>query len=163
MREVVRDDPRTVVKAANGVGKTFIAAVGVCWWIECFEGSQAVTTAPTYRQVQTLLWKEIRVRHRDAPRALRGEVLPGTPYWKVAADHSALGKTADDANGMKGDYTERLLFVMDEAAGCPVFYWEAAASMLKGGKARLLGIGNPTTVSGPYHEAFHDRAPSTRR
>ena len=154
----VRDEPRTIVKAAHAVGKSFVAAVVVCWWIECFDGSQAVTTAPTYRQVQTLLWKELRVRHRDAPRALRGEILQGTPYWRVAADHSAIGKTSDDEEGMKGDHTERLLFVMDEAAGCQAFYWTAAASMLKGGRARLLAIGNPTTVSGPYFDAFHDKS-----
>ena len=46
---------RVAVKAANGVGKTFLAADLVLWFLYCFRPSIVLTTAPTWRQVETLL------------------------------------------------------------------------------------------------------------
>ena len=50
---------QTAVKACNSSGKTRIAAAAVLWWIIRYSDGIAVTTAPTYEQVQKLLWGEI--------------------------------------------------------------------------------------------------------
>ena len=52
--------PRTAVKACHASGKTFTAAEVVLWWITCRPEAVAVTTAPTWTQVERLLWGEIR-------------------------------------------------------------------------------------------------------
>ena len=46
---------RVAVKAANGVGKTYLAADIVLWFLYCHAPSVALTTAPTWRQVETRL------------------------------------------------------------------------------------------------------------
>jgi hypothetical protein len=51
--------PRTAVKACHASGKTFTAAEVVLWWITCRQEAVAVT-APTWTQVERLLWGEIR-------------------------------------------------------------------------------------------------------
>jgi hypothetical protein len=50
---------RTAVKACHASGKTFTAAEAVLWWITSRQKAVAVTTAPTWTQVERLLWGEI--------------------------------------------------------------------------------------------------------
>src|SRR4051812_30472989 len=52
--------PRTAVKACHASGKTFTAAEVVLWWITRHQQAIAVTTAPTWTQVERVLWGEIR-------------------------------------------------------------------------------------------------------
>src|SRR5579864_8122991 len=50
---------RTAVKACHASGKTFIAAAVVLWWLITHENGIVVTTAPTWLQVEKLIWGEI--------------------------------------------------------------------------------------------------------
>src|SRR5437588_9477106 len=49
----------TAVKTCNAVGKSFIAARIVVSFLTLLPGSVVVTTAPTWRQVTDVLWREI--------------------------------------------------------------------------------------------------------
>src|SRR5271154_2720926 len=50
---------RTAVKACHASGKTFIAAAAVLWWLTRHQDAIAITTAPTWTQVERVLWGEI--------------------------------------------------------------------------------------------------------
>jgi hypothetical protein len=157
--ESVRDNPRTFVKAGNGTGKTFISSVVVAWTMECFEPAEVITSGPSFDQIKDALWKEIRLRHEDAVPKLRGHLLPKDPRWEVEDDHFAVGRTADKEEGFKGKHSRgRLLIVLDEGPGVPEYIYTAANTMLQGGNARLLTIGNPTVISGSFFEAFNSKS-----
>lgn len=47
------------VESATGVGKTFLGACIVLWFLESFPNSIVVTTAPKQDQLSLHLWKEI--------------------------------------------------------------------------------------------------------
>src|SRR5580700_3575246 len=51
---------RVLVKACHSVGKTHVAAGLVNWWYDTHDPGVVLTTAPTARQVQDVLWKEVR-------------------------------------------------------------------------------------------------------
>src|ERR1700722_10801395 len=51
---------RTAVKACHASGKTRAAAAAVLWWITNHTDGIAVTTAPSWTQVEKVLWGEIR-------------------------------------------------------------------------------------------------------
>ena len=152
----VRDNPRTLVKAAFGVGKTHVSGGLVNWFFDTFPGSVIPTLAPTGHQVKDLLWKEIRVQRRTPPPC---DVLqlrdPNNP------DHYAVGfspkkDVASDelgAQAAQGFHAEHLLFVMDEAAGVREEIWQAVEGVAVGGHNRVLAIGNPLVASGPFFEA----------
>jgi hypothetical protein len=57
---------RVAVQSAHDVGKSFLAARVVAWWLSCWPAGEAfvVTTAPTFPQVKFILWKEIARAHR---------------------------------------------------------------------------------------------------
>src|SRR5262245_38210261 len=46
---------RVTVRSAHGVGKTWVAARAVIWFLLCHPDSVVITTAPTWRQVRDLL------------------------------------------------------------------------------------------------------------
>ena len=65
---------RVAVRSANGVGKTYLAADLALWFLYSFSPSIVLTTAPTKRQVENLLWEEIRKRKEGSRLILGGHV-----------------------------------------------------------------------------------------
>jgi hypothetical protein len=67
--QAVAHSPVTVVPAGRAVGKSFLLAGLVLWWLYTRPNSLVITTGPDHRQVVSVLWKELR-------RALRSARLP---------------------------------------------------------------------------------------
>lgn len=55
----VAKHPRVAVKACHNSSKTFLAAESLLWWITHFGDGIVVSTAPSDRQVEKLLWGEV--------------------------------------------------------------------------------------------------------
>src|ERR671913_250108 len=86
--ESVRDNPITMVPSCNAAGKTEIAAACIVWWLMTRE-SKVVTTAPTWRQVKSVLWNRVHsliTPHKDL---LGAEVL--TTQIRINPDWEAIG------------------------------------------------------------------------
>src|SRR4051812_38158527 len=81
---------RTAVKAAHSVGKTMLAACATVGWLAAHEAAIVLTTAPTHRQVEDILWREIRTRYRDAAVPL-SDKAPNTTDWSITENRWAKG------------------------------------------------------------------------
>lgn len=149
--------PRVAIAAANGVGKTWAAARIAIWFMLCFPKALVVTTAPTYRQVRYLLWRELHTAlGRLAARGYSiGKVL--TTSWQFK-DRLAIGFAASEykADRFQGLHSPNMLVIVDEASGLSWTIYEQIMATLRGANACLLMIGNPLLPSGPFYEAFHD-------
>jgi len=150
--EAVWSSKRVAVKAAHSVGKTYVAARIALAFHYLYPRSRVITTAPTWSQVSKLLWSEIATAHGRMPVSM-GSTLLGTEL-RSAPDHFVLGLSTDEADRFQGHHAEHLLVILDEGPGVRGDIWEAAFSLLAGGDARLLAIGNPTETAGPFYEAF---------
>ena len=148
--------PRVAVKSGNGLGKDFTAAVAVLWFLHTRRPAIVISTAPTFRQVRNILWRQIRALHRRAADVLGGELLD--TRWELGEDRYALGLSAVGADQFQGFHCENILVVVDEAEGVSDAIYEGIESVMTTGNARLLLIGNPTTTSGGFHRAFHREA-----
>ena len=139
----------TAVKACHGPGKSFIAARIGCWWLNVHKLGDAflVTTAPSWPQVQAILWREIR-------RAWRIGRLPGRItlecQWYMGEGRSdeeliAMGRKPADYNeqAFQGLHARYILIVIDEACGVPETLWTAVMTLMTNENARVLAIGNP--------------------
>jgi hypothetical protein len=139
----------TAVKACHGPGKSFIAARIGCWWLNVHKLGDAflVTTAPSWPQVQAILWREIR-------RAWRIGKLPGRItlecQWYMGEGKSdeeliAMGRKPADYNeqAFQGLHARFILIVIDEACGVPETLWTAVMTLMTNENARVLAIGNP--------------------
>lgn len=136
---------RTAVKSCHGVGKSFLAARLICWWIDSHPPGEAfvVSTAPSNPQVEAILWREINKAAGRADPPFIGRVL--TKEWKLGNELIGYGrKPADtDTNGFQGIHARYVLVVLDEACGIPTQLWVAANALATNDDARLLAIGNP--------------------
>lgn len=150
----VRDNQETVVASCHGAGKSYIAANVALWYLFNHKPSVVITTAPTDRQVKGILWKEIRLAHGGAKVPLGGKML--TQELKLDANWWAWGFTAPeyDPDRFQGFHEVNILVIVDEAAGVSEQIYEAIDGVLTSENARLLMIGNPTSSTGRFANAF---------
>lgn len=153
--ESVRDHDATAVRSCHGVGKTATAAEVILWFLAAY-GPEAlvVTTAPTWRQVRDLLWREIaKAVHRASgffdDAKLTDTRLDFAPEWY------AVGLSTNQPENFQGYHSRNLLFVVDEASGVKQPIFEASEGFLTAVGARSLYIGNPTQIGGEFYSAFH--------
>ncbi len=153
--EAVRDNSRVAVRSCNGSGKTYIAAHAVLWWLTCFPESLVITTAPTEHQVRDVLWREIRRVYRRHEDLIGGKLLRTS--LEISDKHYAQGLSTDTPERFQGFHEGHILFVVDEASGVREGIFEAIEGSMTSDHSRMLLLGNPTTLSGYFYEAFHSR------
>ena len=90
----VRDNEKTAVRACHGSSKTFTAAEIAVWFLNNYEDSKVITTAPTFSQVAYLLWAEINTIYRNSRIRLEGESMV-TMIKTEKANHYAIGFSTD--------------------------------------------------------------------
>ncbi len=147
------DHRRVAVKSGNGLGKGFSAAVAVLWFLHCHDPAVVLSTAPTFRQVRHILWRQVRRLYRPARELLGGKMLD--TRWELAEDRYAMGLSAESADEFQGFHSPNVFIVVDEAEGVSDEIFEAIEAIMTAAEPRLLLIGNPTTVAGAFHRAFH--------
>ena len=156
--ESVRDNKRTAVPACHALGKSHLAARAVAWWVSVHPvgTAMAITTAPSFRQVRSILWSHIRRLH--GRRDLNGETTQ--IEWKIDGDLVAYGFSPRDTDetGVQGIHAPHLLIVVDEAGGISPTMGHALESIMTGGHTRLLAIGNPPT---DVEDSWFERACSS--
>ena len=146
---------RVAVKAGNGLGKGFCAAVAVLWFMHVHQDAAIVlTTAPTFRQVRHILWRQVRRLYRPAAETLGGRMLD--TRWELSDDRYAMGLSADSADQFQGFHSPNVFIVVDEAEGVGDEIYEAIESVMTSADPLLLLIGNPTTMTGAFRRAFYE-------
>lgn len=142
---------RVLVKACHSIGKTHIGGGLVNWFFDCWNPGICITTAPTKRQVNDLMWKEVRSQRRGRPG-----LFPKAARMETSPEHYAAGFTAISDAAFQGAHEEFVFIIFDEAIGIDAAIWEAAEGMMTGGDNSLwLCIFNPTdTATRAYEEDF---------
>ena len=135
----VRDNEKTAVRAAHGTSKTFSAAEIATWFLNCFDNSKVISTAPTHTQMKMLLWSEINATYARSRFELEGECLM-TEIKTDAADHYAIGFSTDKPARAEGWHAPAILFIFDEAKGVPQWMWDSVRGLMTGGFCRWLAI-----------------------
>ena len=172
--EALRVHRRVAVKSGHGLGKGFSAAVAILWFLCCHDPAVVLSTAPTFRQVRHVLWREVRRLYHRSRVPLGGKLLdtrlempsltvsdrPPEKGSKSTApadggERFALGLSADGGDQFQGFHSPNMLIVVDEAEGVSEEIYEAIEGVLTSANCKLLLIGNPTTVTGAFRRAFY--------
>lgn len=148
----VRDYKYTTVRSAHDVGKSFLSARLCLWYLYSFPNSKVITTAPTMRQVEDILWREIRAAKAHSRIQLGGH------YTQTSIDLSeqwfALGLSTDEPERFQGFHAVDVFLVVDEASGVSEPIFNASEGIVSSQHARVLYIGNPTNTSGTFYRSF---------
>ena len=145
---------RVAVKSGNGLGKGFSAAISILWFLYCEDEAVVLSTAPTFRQVRHVLWREVHRLYRNARYDLGGKLLD--TRLEISEGRYALGLSADGADEFQGFHSPNMLIVVDEAEGVEETIYEAIESVMTSENCKLLLIGNPTTMEGSFRRAFYE-------
>jgi len=150
---------RIVIPAGHGVGKTWLLARLILAFLYSYYPAKVITTAPTWNQVESVLWSEIKIAYSTAKYPLGGRLLntelKNDPDW-FAMGFSTKGNASDRQYGaasFQGFHSPNLLLIFDEAPGIEHAIWVSAASLLTGVNNKWLAFGNPTSPSGDFYEA----------
>jgi len=151
--ESVRDNRATAVPSCHSSGKSWVAARIVLWFLYSFPGAKVITTAPTDRQIRGILWGEIHQARSRAKVELGG--YPTVQRIEIDENWWAWGFTAPDydPNRFQGFHAPHILVVVDEAAGISAALSNQIDSILSGGHARKLEIGNPVLAGGSFESS----------
>ncbi len=154
---------RTAAKSGHKVGKSTVAATVALHWVSDPErrpGARVVMSSASARQVDGILWREIKRLYKRADK--RGKALGGLLYKRAdrGLQHEdgreIVGFSTDAAEKVAGYSGAHMLFIVDEASGVDARLFNAIEGNLAGGGALLL-LSNPTQLSGEFFDAFHGK------
>lgn len=158
------------VKAAHGVGKSFMAAVLICWWIDTrYPRVFVASTAPSQAQIGAIVWRLVRkFKGQISARYKEGIIdheLPGyitaDNQWKEEGGN-ILGfgrkppenKEDDSFQGIHDGY---VLAIGDEAVGLTEAMIDALGNITSNEDSRRLLICNPTNPGSYIGRLFKEQ------
>lgn len=170
--ESVVKNKSTAVKAGHGVGKSFLVAALICWWVDTrYPDVFVASTAPSVNQIGAIVWREIRKNVATIKRryeaGLIDHVLPGhinsdtkDNQWKTA-DGQIIGfgrkppdgKEDDNFQGIHDGY---VLAVGDEACGLSGEMIDALGNITSNEGSRRILIANPTNPASYFASLFRE-------
>lgn len=145
--------PVTTVKTCNAVGKSFIAARIAISFLTLHPGSIVVTTAPTWRQVTDVLWREIATGVKMSKFKLTDKQVTQAGL-NIDTDWYAVGLSTKTPENFFGYHADHILVIVDEAGGVPELVFTGVKAITPNANARVLYIGNPTNPDGTFAESF---------
>lgn len=148
----VRNNKRTAVKSGNTVGKSFIAADVVMDWMSTHSKAKVITTAPTWTQVENILWKEIRSFCSKSKFPIGAACL--NSELKLNDELFAMGISTNETGRFQGFHSPHLLVVLDEASGIEPEIWDTVEALKP---ERILAIGNPLEASGRFYDCWNSK------
>lgn len=179
--EAVRDHPRVAVASGHKVSKSHSAAGLALWYYCSFPDARCVMSSTTSRQVDQILWRELRMMRARGGRCLdckaedpEGRTIPRPCPHSSLIDavtegelartglkskdfREIVGFTAREAEAVAGTSGRNLMYIIDEASGVGDDIFEAIEGNRAGG-ARIVLFSNPTRTSGEFFEAFHGKS-----
>lgn len=153
--DAIRPGARISVRSGHKVGKSRTAAAVALYCGVMFPGCRVVMTAPTYRQVDEVLWRELRTLHSRARMPLGGTpALVPSGGLNLPTDAQVLGFTTDKPDAFSGISGPLVVYLADEASGIDERIFEAIDGNSAGGSIIML-TGNPTQLAGRFHATHH--------
>lgn len=153
------DEHDVVVKAGHEVGKSFLAGILICWWVDVHwqlpGGCFVVSTAPSTKQINAIVWREVRRFHVLSHERFNDKKidhpLPGyitsQAHWRLE-NGIELGYGAKPPDSkedtMSGIHARYVLAVGDEAVGLSETLIDDLGNITSNGTSRRFLICNPT-------------------
>lgn len=133
------------VDAANGVGKSFIAAAGGLAALFCNPDTIVNVTAGNSRTLKTNIWKPARSLFRNSP--LPGRPLDGSREIQSGFDEKWFFECVSPRypGDLEGPHNEHVIYIIEEAnkPGVTAEHIEAVRSTATDDNDRVLVISNP--------------------
>lgn len=183
--EAIRDYPRVAVISGHKVSKSNTAVGAALWFFCSYEDARAVFTSTTSRQVDEILWRELKKMLLFAGRCVacrkraaahpelniarpcpHSAIIPEEPKELARSGLKApdlreiVGFTAKQSEAVAGISGKNVLYLVDEASGVPDSVYEAIEGNRAGG-GRVVLFSQGTRTEGEFFDAFHSKSRDT--
>lgn len=135
------------VESATGTGKTYLGALLVFWFLECWENSFVVTTAPKQDQLELNIWKWVEYLH---PRfgigtltSLRLNMIDKKDFWMATGFVAGVNADEKSTTRAQGFHAEHMLIILEETPGIPLPTINAFQNTCTSPHNLILAFGNP--------------------
>lgn len=147
--EAVRDNAEVAIRSCHASGKSYVSGRIVHWWLNAYSNSVVITTAPTFRQVKEVLWREIKGsvsgKKIYPDKAILDTQINISPQW------FALGISTDKPDQFQGFHSPHLMVLIDEASGILPEIEEAIDGLTP---EKIVRIGQPLSNLGRFADSF---------
>lgn len=155
----VGEHKRVHVQAANGIGKSFGAAVLNLAFLIRHPDSTNMATSGTYSVLSDVLWKPMRSLFNRSP--LPGRALESPPRIEIDDEWYFKAVSPRHPGNLEGRHAGAMLVTIEEADKPDITreHFDSAESMLTSAEDRILAISNPPTdeANVAYELADSDR------
>lgn len=149
--ESIFKNQRTTVKSCHGIGKSYIIARSALAFLYAYKDSIVITTAPTFRQVENIIWREMRLAYKQSRLPLGGNMFK-TKY-EIDEKWYALWLSSDKEDNFQGFHATNILILVDEAW----WVWESTLTVIEALMTsqwtKLCYIWNPTQSSWGFYDS----------
>lgn len=144
---------RTTVASCNASGKSYNVARIALAFLYAFPNSIVVTTAPTFRQVDNVIWRELRGAHERSKVPLGGKL--NQTELELGSNWYAFGVASDKPDNVRGIHATggHILIIVEEAQGIAKDILTALEGNLTSNDVSLIYIGNPTVGYGTFFDS----------
>lgn len=149
---------KVAVASGNSCGKDWVAGGLPLWWLSAYYPAKCVITAPTERQVKSIIWMELE---RHFQKAGGEKVLGGrlkTQEWFIEEDRFCVAFTTKEVKGQKGKFqgfhSPSLLIIASEAQAVDDSIFEQIEGVATSENSRILLLGNPLHSTGYFARAL---------
>ena len=149
----IRRSRRVSVVGCNGSGKDWATARAILWWMNVRSPAKAVVTGPTTRQVDEIVWNEMRWAFSSAPVRLKGKMFRTSKY-NIDGQSFAIGFATNSPYNLQGFHSPNLLVVITEAHAAREADIDAVRRL---NPSHLVMTGNPFTAAGAFFDSHHSK------
>lgn len=144
----VSDNKGTSVRAGRGIGKSAATAWIIIWWLCIYGDTKVVATAPSFPQLQSVLWPEVK-RWLDISLVKNCFTWTKTRMYRNDNEMSfAEPRTASREEAAQGLHNKNLLILADEASGIEDKILETLYASLTEANNKIILMFNPTRITG---------------
>lgn len=145
------------ISAATGTSKTYFLSRLVYWFLDCFDDSLVVTSAPKEAQLKLHLWAEIgrsfskfkRIRPEAELHKLKLSIGNATDEedlydgWQAVGFVAGTGADETSATKAQGFHRKHMLIITEETPGMSGPVMTAFQNTSTGGHNLIIAVGNP--------------------
>lgn len=161
--DIFTNTDRLVAKSGHGAGKSATLAWVGWLFLNFYPLSRVAATAPTFPQLDDVLWPEYARWHVEMPQGLRDQWYITGNHIRHKANpkvHFAVARTSNRPENMQGLHNANLMIQCDEGSGVPPGVFEVMEGALSeagetGRIAKLIMMGNPNFTAGEFYNAFY--------
>lgn len=148
---------RLTVRSGHKIGKSTCAVIIALWFYCSFPRARVILTSATAKQIDEILWAELKRVLRGALIVVDGELHKIARSGIRSGDRQIFGFTAREAEGAAGYSGPNIMFIVDEASGVEDEFFEVIEGNRAAAGSRLILFSNPTRAEGEFYRSHEEK------